>query len=140
MAKIKFKKTQRKRLIGRKTKSVFKLWRGTREEMKKFHASVTKLIETHCKNNSKSSNLFENFLYSARSVNEFKRIVLAFPFESWSDSIKIDSNQLVLNILKVNDAYINDALAYEKASQDKATLEDRVTQYEMSNLPFKHEL
>ena len=36
MAKIKFKKTQRKRLIGRKTKSVYKLWRGTREEMKKF--------------------------------------------------------------------------------------------------------
>ena len=36
VAKIKFKKTQRKRLIGRKTKSVFKLWRGTREEMKKF--------------------------------------------------------------------------------------------------------
>jgi len=36
VAKIKFKKTQRKRLIGRKTKSVYKLWRGTREEMKKF--------------------------------------------------------------------------------------------------------
>ena len=36
VAKIKFKKTKRKRLIGRKTKSVYKLWRGTREEMKKF--------------------------------------------------------------------------------------------------------
>ena len=93
------------------------------KDLEDFHASVIGIIEAYCETETTPLNrLLNEYLNSARSMNEFERILTAFPFEDWSTSLGLQAEEILLNNLKINDAYIRDALNLEQLAEDEKRL------------------
>ena len=96
---------------------------GDDKALDDFHAAVIQKIEAYCETETTPLNkLLNEYLNSARSMNEFERILTAFPFEDWSASLGLQAEDILLNNLKINDAYIRDALNLDQLIEDEKRL------------------
>lgn len=96
---------------------------GDDKALDDFHAAVIQKIEAYCETETTPLNkLLNEYLNSARSMNEFERILAAFPFDDWSASLGLKAEEILLNNLKINDPYIRDAMNLDQLIEDEKRL------------------